>query len=79
VGRGPEHYGEEIKLEHKHAIAFALEMDLAQMIEKVNVNKKFSPLAKYPAISRDISIVLKENVSVKDIIQLIKDKGQGLS
>ncbi len=31
VGRGPEHYGEEIKLEHKYAIAFALEMDLGMV------------------------------------------------
>jgi reductive dehalogenase len=31
VGRGPEHYGEEIKLEHKYAIVFALEMDLGMV------------------------------------------------
>jgi len=31
VGRGPEPYGQEIKLDHKHAIVFAVEMD-ASMI-----------------------------------------------
>lgn len=31
VGRGPEHYSEEIKLEHKYAIAFTLEMDLGMV------------------------------------------------
>jgi ferredoxin len=31
VGRGPKPYGSEIKLEHKYAISFALEMDLAMV------------------------------------------------
>jgi reductive dehalogenase len=31
VGRGPESYGEEIKLNHRFAIVFAVEMDLAMV------------------------------------------------
>jgi len=59
VGRGPEHYGEEIKLEHKHAIAFALEMDLGMVASApkepviVETGKKYVEAAKISIIVAD--------------------------
>ena len=56
VGRGPEHYGEEIKLEHKYAIAFALEMDLGMVASApkepviVETGKKYVEAAKISII-----------------------------
>ena len=56
VGRGPEHYGEEIKLEHKYAIAFALEMDLGMVASApkepviVETGKKYVESAKISII-----------------------------
>lgn len=59
VGRGPEHYGEEIKLEHKYAIAFALEMDLGMVAAApkepviVETGKKYVEAAKISIIVAD--------------------------
>jgi len=40
------------------------------------LNKKFAPLPKYPGITRDISFILKDDLSVKEILILLKEKGQ---
>jgi len=59
VGRGPEHYGEQIKLEHKYAIAFALEMDLGMVAAApdepviVETGKKYVEAAKISIIVAD--------------------------
>ena len=57
VGRGPESYGQKIILEHKYAVAFAVEMDLGMVASAprapvvVETGKKYIEAAK-------ISIVL---------------------
>ncbi len=59
VGRGPENYGEEINLEHKHAIAFALEMDLGMVASApeepviVETGKKYVEAAKISIVVAD--------------------------
>ena len=59
VGRGPEQYGEEINLEHKYAIAFALEMDLGMVAAApkepviVETGKKYVEAAKISVIVAD--------------------------
>jgi ferredoxin len=59
VGRGPEHYGEQIKLEHKYAIAFALEMDLGMVAAAphepviVETGKQYVEAAKISIIVAD--------------------------
>jgi reductive dehalogenase len=59
VGRGPEHYGQEIELEHKYAIAFALEMDLEMVAAApkepviVETGKKYVEAAKISIIVAD--------------------------
>jgi len=59
VGRGPEQYGREIKLEHKYAIAFALEMDLGMVASApepsviVETGKKYVEAAKISIIVAD--------------------------
>ena len=59
VGRGPEHYGEEIKLEHKYAIVFALEMDLGMVAAApkepviVETGKKYVEAARISIIVAD--------------------------
>jgi len=59
VGRGPEQYGMEIKLEHKYAIAFALEMDLGMVAAApkepviVETGKKYVEAARISIIIAD--------------------------
>jgi ferredoxin len=59
VGRGPEPYGEQIKLEHKYAISFALEMDLGMVAAAPNepviveTGKQYVEAAKISIIVAD--------------------------
>ena len=66
------------KLDIKNKDVFALELSLDRLLFFINLNKKFSHLAIYPGISRDISLILKEEISVGDILKAIKEEGQPL-
>ncbi|MFA5144835.1 MAG: phenylalanine--tRNA ligase subunit beta [Candidatus Omnitrophota bacterium] len=65
-------------LEIKNRDVFLLEASLDKLFAFARPNKIFTPLPKYPGIARDISFILKEGLSVKDILALLKGKGQPL-
>ena len=48
---------------------------MAYMIEQSNLVSVYKPLPKFPAITRDISMLIKDDVIVKDIENVIKKKG----
>ncbi len=56
VGRGPEPYGREIRLDHKYAIVFAVEMDLA-MVSSAPRSPVIAETAKKYVEAARISIV----------------------
>ncbi len=62
------------KFEIKNKDVFVLELSLDKLFPRVNLGKTLVPLPIYPAISRDISLVLKEEVKVEDILQAIREK-----
>jgi len=66
------------KRDIKNKDVFALELSLDRLLFFINLNKKFSHLPIYPGISRDISLILKEEISVGDILKAIKEEGQPL-
>ncbi|MCX5703646.1 MAG: hypothetical protein NT066_04045 [Candidatus Omnitrophica bacterium] len=66
------------KLDIKNKEVFVLELSLDKLFSYARLAKKFSPLAKYPSVSRDISFILKEDKSLKDILEAMKDKAQPL-
>lgn len=47
--------------------ACAGEIDMELLIEQADTMRYYSPLPKYPFINRDISILVKDEVTVKDI------------
>jgi len=59
VGRGPEPYGQEIKLEHKYAIVFALEVDLV-MVKYAPQAPVIVETAKKYVEAAQISIILAD-------------------
>jgi len=65
-------------LEIKNKDVFLTELSLDKLFSFVKLNKRFIPLSKYPGITRDISFILKESLSVKEILVLLKEKGQPL-
>jgi phenylalanyl-tRNA synthetase beta chain len=55
---------------------FAAEIDLAWLIEKADVMRYYTPLPRYPAAERDIALLVKADVSVKRIEDVIRGAGR---
>ncbi|MDD5356415.1 MAG: hypothetical protein PHY56_07765, partial [Candidatus Omnitrophica bacterium] len=54
------------------------EINLAKLFPHINLAKKFTAIPKYPAITRDISFVVKEEVSIRELLTVIEGKGAPL-
>ena len=63
------------KLDIKNKNVFLLELSLDKLFSYAQIKNKFVELAKYPGIARDISFILKVEVSVKEILEALKIKG----
>lgn len=50
-------------------------LDMPQIVEKATFDRKYQGIAKYPAVSRDISMVVPKNVLVGQIEKIIAQRG----
>jgi phenylalanyl-tRNA synthetase beta chain len=66
------------KLGIKNKDVFAAEINLDKLINLVKLDKKFSPLPKFPGVTRDISLVLKEGVPAEQVLRIARQKGEKL-
>ncbi len=48
---------------------------IEKLVELTNFNISYKPLPKYPNIQRDISMLVKDEINVKEIEKIIKNKG----
>ncbi|MCX5706597.1 MAG: hypothetical protein NTW13_02860 [Candidatus Omnitrophica bacterium] len=62
------------KFEIKNKDVFILEISLDKVLKYAKPDRKFFSPPKYPGITRDISFILKEELSVKDLLGALKDK-----
>lgn len=53
---------------------FVAEIDISSLIERYNDSVKYSPISKFPRVSRDIAIIVNDNVKVGDVIAEVKSK-----
>jgi phenylalanyl-tRNA synthetase beta chain len=60
------------KLDIKNRDVFVAALSLDRLLVHINTGRKFSPLPVYPGISRDISLILKEDISIGDVLGMIK-------
>lgn len=56
---------------------YAGELNLDKIIKFANVDKKYTPLPKYPAVERDIAVVIDEDLFVAEVEKVIKETGRG--
>ncbi len=49
------------------------EINMDEVYKLADLNKKYSELPKYPAVSRDIAVVVDDEITAGDIIGLIKE------
>lgn len=54
------------------------EINLNKLFSYADLKKKFVRIPLYPGILRDISIIVKEDIKVEDILSTIKEKGTDL-
>lgn len=59
----------------KNRDVFIAELYLEKVFASAQLDKKFIPPPRYPGINRDVSFVLKEDISIKEILDSIKEKG----
>lgn len=54
---------------------YSAELDFSILTELSNMERLYEPLPKYPSISRDFAVVVKDRVMVKEIEDIIKSQG----
>ena len=60
------------------AKTWCCELDFSRLAEAANTEHYYSPLPKYPSTSRDISMLVDEDVTVASMKTIIQNKGSGL-
>lgn len=56
--------------------AYVCELFFDSVIRHANIEKAYEPLPKYPATSRDIALLVDEDIQVGDIERIIKEQGK---
>lgn len=62
----------------KNKDVFVAEIYLEAVLPLINLRKSFSPLPLYPGISRDISLLLNENIKASEIFATIRENAGSL-
>ena len=60
-------------LEEKNV--YICEIAFKELINLVDFQKKFKPISKYPAVQRDIALLLKNDIACEKIVSLIRAAG----
>lgn len=58
--------------------AYCCELFFDSVIRHANIEKAYEPLPKYPATSRDIALLVSEDVQVGDIETVIREEGKSI-
>lgn len=65
-------------LDIKNREVWLLELSLERVLPCVDLKKRFTAIPAYPGITRDISLILKEKIPAKDVLGVIRQKGEPL-
>ncbi|NLX61145.1 MAG: phenylalanine--tRNA ligase subunit beta [Tissierellia bacterium] len=57
---------------------YVADLDFDKIVQCANLERKYKPLPKYPAITRDIAVVVDMDITVGEIQNEILSKGEGL-
>lgn len=55
--------------------AYVAGIDLPALMDKVSFERKYKGVAKYPAVNRDLSLVMKKSIFVGQVEKVMRDKG----
>jgi len=65
-------------LDFKHQGIFLAQLNLEALLRYAQGEIKFAPLVNFPLIRRDISLIVKKEVTSGEIVNLIRDEGGSL-
>lgn len=57
---------------------YIADLDFEKIVQHANLERRYKPLPKYPAITRDIAVVVDMDITVGEIQKEILSKGEGL-
>lgn len=57
---------------------YVVVLDLDMLISLTNTDKKYRPLPKYPAVTRDLAVLVDENILVAQIDEIIRKQGSNM-
>ncbi|MDD5044090.1 MAG: phenylalanine--tRNA ligase subunit beta [Candidatus Omnitrophica bacterium] len=60
----------------KNQALFLAEINLGDLYKVINLNRRFMPLPAYPAVTRDISILVGADIGVQELSDCIEQEGQ---
>ncbi|MCW3491177.1 phenylalanine--tRNA ligase subunit beta [Dethiobacter alkaliphilus] len=72
IGRVHPEVADEYDLEKPVYLA---ELDLAKLLDKASLITQYTSLPRYPAVLRDIAVVVPDSVSAAEVIELMRDAG----
>ncbi|SPD74766.1 Phenylalanine--tRNA ligase beta subunit [uncultured Desulfobacterium sp.] len=58
--------------------AFLFELDIAALLKEIPETRRFQSIARFPAVYRDISLLLNRNIESAGVVDIIKEKGSDL-
>ncbi len=61
-----------------HTRTYLGELDFDAMMQIARLDKVYKPLPKYPSITRDIALVVKDEIYAEEIEDIIKEKGEDI-
>jgi phenylalanyl-tRNA synthetase beta chain len=62
----------------KNKNVFLLELSLEKLFSLASLERTFAPLPKYPGIARDISFLVKNTISLRELLDALLAQGQPL-
>ena len=58
--------------------AYIINIDMPMIVDKATFDRKYTGIAKFPAVTRDISMVMKKEILVSEIEKVIEKRGGNL-
>src|SRR5690554_5645692 len=55
---------------------FVFELDLESLLNIENKEKRYTIISKYPSVTRDIAIIVDENITSDNIVKVIRESGK---
>ena len=58
--------------------AFLFELDFQKLTERIGEHRSFSPLPRYPAVIRDLSLIVEDTIAAGDLLNALWKANDGL-